>query len=624
MSKTPKRPLKVFLSYASEDHLQVQKLYRRLKKDGVDPWQDQENLLPGQNWKEAIDKALDETDAIIVCLSQKAVNKEGFIQKEIRRALDLADEKPEGTIYIIPARIEDVDVPKRLSFWQWVDLDLSDKNDFGYELLMKSLKLRAKKLGVVIGDANPDPTTFPEELQRLYYDGLEAYHVEKWDRAIYYFRAFLAESPNHTDAREKLAESEKQQYLETLYIDAVKAQNKEMWQVAIQGFEKLARESKNYKDTAVRLEEVKKAHRVAELYKEANLLYKAEAWEGVIKIFSKIEKINPNFSDSEKILPHAEDEFSSLIEQRALETLYTEALKNKDAGKLKKAKSLFKQVQKKSPNFRETNTLLKKVNDEIRIKKKPIAVKFTIKKEWGGILAILILAFGFFSVLQAVFPSINYPWGKPTNTPTPTPTPLPTKTATPTQVSVSFSRLFYEDFEDGKADRFTNWPTNTSFYVDEDETGNKVFVGNKADTNEYPFASFGSTTWRNYSINYRVRFLEYSTDSQATVYFRLNYPMDDTAYHMELAPSQRVARLAYWDGSNGTWSEMSTKNYAFRSNQWYSVRIEVLDENFKLFIDDTLVIDDTDTRLKHGPIALMYGPHTHVQFDDIEVTELEK
>jgi hypothetical protein len=40
-------------------------------------------------------------DVVIVYLSNNSVSKEGYIQKEIRKVLDISDEKPEGTIFII-------------------------------------------------------------------------------------------------------------------------------------------------------------------------------------------------------------------------------------------------------------------------------------------------------------------------------------------------------------------------------------------------------------------------------------------------------------------------------------------------------------------------------------------
>ncbi len=117
-----KRPLKVFLCHASADKPAVRDLYKRLTADGVDAWLDAENLFAGQNWQVEIPKAIRESDVVIVCLSEKSINKEGYVQKEIKFALDVADEKPEGTIFIVPARLEECIVPDRLSMYHWVDL----------------------------------------------------------------------------------------------------------------------------------------------------------------------------------------------------------------------------------------------------------------------------------------------------------------------------------------------------------------------------------------------------------------------------------------------------------------------------------------------------------------------
>ncbi|HXQ36418.1 MAG TPA: toll/interleukin-1 receptor domain-containing protein, partial [Anaerolineales bacterium] len=120
MTNKSKRPLKVFLCHASGDKPQVRALYRRLVAEGVDAWLDQEKLLPGQDWQVEIPRAVREADVVVVCLSNKSITKEGYIQKEIKFALDSADEKPEGTIFLIPARLEECLVPEQVGRWQWV------------------------------------------------------------------------------------------------------------------------------------------------------------------------------------------------------------------------------------------------------------------------------------------------------------------------------------------------------------------------------------------------------------------------------------------------------------------------------------------------------------------------
>jgi hypothetical protein len=130
------RQLKVFLCHSKEDKPRIRELYHRLIADGFDAWLDEEKLIPGQDWDLEIRNAVRGADVVLVCLSKGSTTKTGYVQKEIRFALDIADEQPEGAIYLIPTRLEDCSVPPRLSKWQWVDLF----NFNGYEKIRTALK----------------------------------------------------------------------------------------------------------------------------------------------------------------------------------------------------------------------------------------------------------------------------------------------------------------------------------------------------------------------------------------------------------------------------------------------------------------------------------------------------
>ena len=119
----------------------MRELYRQLLSEGVQPWFDEINLLPGQDWKREIRKAVHSSDVIIVCLSRDSITKAGYIQEEIRYALDAADEQPEDTIFIIPLKLEECEVPERLQRWQWVNLF----DETGYTRLISALQVRAKE-----------------------------------------------------------------------------------------------------------------------------------------------------------------------------------------------------------------------------------------------------------------------------------------------------------------------------------------------------------------------------------------------------------------------------------------------------------------------------------------------
>jgi hypothetical protein len=109
------RKLRVFLCHASQDKPIVRELYQRLlSEDWIDPWLDEEKLLPGHDWDREIEKAVETADVVIVCLSNQSVTKEGYVQRELRFALDIALQKPDGTIFIIPLKLDDCESPRRL------------------------------------------------------------------------------------------------------------------------------------------------------------------------------------------------------------------------------------------------------------------------------------------------------------------------------------------------------------------------------------------------------------------------------------------------------------------------------------------------------------------------------
>src|SRR5690349_4379349 len=115
--------LRVFISYAREDVDHVRVIYQRLKQESfIVPWMDEDQLLPGQEWGREIELALRHSQAILLFLSRKSIAKEGFVQREVRRALDIAKAKPPGAIFIIPIRLEECEMPFELEAYQWLDI----------------------------------------------------------------------------------------------------------------------------------------------------------------------------------------------------------------------------------------------------------------------------------------------------------------------------------------------------------------------------------------------------------------------------------------------------------------------------------------------------------------------
>ena len=105
---------RIFLCHASDDKAHVREAYHRLRAtEGFEPWLDEEDLLPGQEWVREIPRALQPSDCILIFLSRTSVAKLGYVQREMKMALDAWEELPEGTIHTIPVRLDDCDVPKQ-------------------------------------------------------------------------------------------------------------------------------------------------------------------------------------------------------------------------------------------------------------------------------------------------------------------------------------------------------------------------------------------------------------------------------------------------------------------------------------------------------------------------------
>jgi TIR domain-containing protein len=144
MVPLPTRKLRVFLSHASEDKPKVREIKQALLSHNVEPWLDADELKPGVAWDDEIREAMENSDIVLLCFSSTSVNKRGYVQRELRIALDLAEEQPLDTIFLIPARLDECKVSTKLGHLQWVNLFEED----GLEELGKLLEKRAENLAL--------------------------------------------------------------------------------------------------------------------------------------------------------------------------------------------------------------------------------------------------------------------------------------------------------------------------------------------------------------------------------------------------------------------------------------------------------------------------------------------
>ena len=115
----------VFLSHATPDKPVVEELAKLLKKSGFEPWLDKWNLIPGEPWQEAIEKALEDCAACAVCLGPSGTGP--WQNEEMRAAIDRRVSDQSRQFRVIPVllpraeRGEPSRLPAFLRATTWVE-----------------------------------------------------------------------------------------------------------------------------------------------------------------------------------------------------------------------------------------------------------------------------------------------------------------------------------------------------------------------------------------------------------------------------------------------------------------------------------------------------------------------
>lgn len=133
----------IFLSYVKEDRDRVLPFHGLLENQGHTCWMDVRNILGGQNWDYEIETALDRAEIVVVFISKNSIDKRGYAQREIKRAIEKYEEKLTGDIYIIPVQLDEGEFPHLLKGIQFIQC-----RDGGAEAKLLASVAAAKKISV--------------------------------------------------------------------------------------------------------------------------------------------------------------------------------------------------------------------------------------------------------------------------------------------------------------------------------------------------------------------------------------------------------------------------------------------------------------------------------------------
>jgi WD40 repeat protein len=136
----------IFISYVREDSDRINRLKASLDAAGVHTWIDHENIRVGENWPDAVRKAVEGADFFIACYSKSFVVQERTeMWEELRQARDELRKRPPKP-WFLPVLLDNVEVPdlrvsagERLGLYQSVPLYEGDWAA-GVERLLREIK----------------------------------------------------------------------------------------------------------------------------------------------------------------------------------------------------------------------------------------------------------------------------------------------------------------------------------------------------------------------------------------------------------------------------------------------------------------------------------------------------
>lgn len=117
--RTP--PPSVFISYAREDEETARHINQLFKDKSFNTWLDKDRLAPGAHWDREIREAIMKSNFVVILFSRKTIGKRGYIQKEVRMAIEESLKFPDGQVFIIPVRLEECSVPYSLDRYHYCD-----------------------------------------------------------------------------------------------------------------------------------------------------------------------------------------------------------------------------------------------------------------------------------------------------------------------------------------------------------------------------------------------------------------------------------------------------------------------------------------------------------------------
>ena len=132
--------MKVFISYSSKDEALATKIVESLEEAGLDAWYKKREILPGDNWAEKIASGLKESNAMVVLVTNDALESDAVVDN-----ISYALNEPVFSKRLIPVIVGDSDdfldkMPWIFKRLHTVTLSKDGKNEEQFKQIAQALK----------------------------------------------------------------------------------------------------------------------------------------------------------------------------------------------------------------------------------------------------------------------------------------------------------------------------------------------------------------------------------------------------------------------------------------------------------------------------------------------------
>lgn len=192
----------------------------------------------------------------------------------------------------------------------------------------------------------------------------------QWEPALLILEDIVTQRPDFQDARRKLEELQRRQQVENLYDEAKKAFDARSWTVALEDLAAIQKLTPGFRDVAALAAEATRQKMLADLYVEARRRAEAQDWEAVLTTFERMAELDTAVPDPEHLLPVAHAKVNEQRhrerEEKELEDLYERAVRETRQGRWSDAVTLWEELERRAPEYRDTAAQLAQARDELR------------------------------------------------------------------------------------------------------------------------------------------------------------------------------------------------------------------------------------------------------------------